>query len=144
MIMRNRFDIKAALLAALILFPLTLRAQDVRELMREKKWTAAREKAETLLKDNPSDTGLLISAGICAVNQRNYEAALAHLSRATELSPKKFIQVYLLGIIYEETGNMAQARAYFQKALKNAKNQKNKESAQKHLDNVSEALEEGR
>jgi len=112
--------------------------------MREKKWTAAREKAKTLLKDNPSDTGLLISAGICAVNQRNYEAALAHLSRATELSPKKFIPVYLLGIIYEETGNMAQARAYFQKALKNAKNQKNKESAQKHLDNVSEALEEGR
>lgn len=142
--MKNRFDIKAALLAALILFPLSLRAQDVRELMREKKWTAARVRAEELLKESPSDTGLLISAGICAVNQRHYDAALRHLSRAAELSPKKFIPVYLMGVIHEETGNLDKARDYFERALKNAKSRQNKDRAGKHLENVSEAIREGR
>ncbi|MBA3052442.1 MAG: tetratricopeptide repeat protein [Candidatus Omnitrophota bacterium] len=134
----------AMTLAAIMFFPLSLRAQDVRELMREKKWTAARARAEELLKENPSDAGLLISAGICAVNQRNYAAAIEHLSRASEISPEKFLPAYLLGVIYEETGNLYKARAYFEKALKNAKEKKNKDRAEKHLDNVSEAIGEGR
>ncbi|MEA2081420.1 MAG: tetratricopeptide repeat protein [Elusimicrobiota bacterium] len=130
--------------AAVMFLPLVLNAQEVRELMREKKWTAAREKAETLLKENPADTGLLISAGICAVNQRNYDAAIGHLSRAADIKPKKFLPAYLLGVIYEETGNLYKARAYFDKAVKNAKDKKKKERAEKHLANVSEAITEGK
>ena len=131
--------------AAIMLLPFVLNAQEVRDLMRDKKWTAARKKAETLLKENPSDAGLLISAGICAVNQRNYDAAIGHLSRASEIQPKKFLPVYLLGIIYEETGNLHKARACFEKAVKNSrKDKKRKERAQKHLENVSEAIREGK
>ena len=131
-------------LAAMMFLPLILNAQDVRELMREQKWTAAREKAEQLLGENPNDAGLLISAGICAVNQRNYAAAIEHLSRAAEIKPKKFLPVYLMGVIYEETGNLHKARTYFEKAVKNAKSKKKRERAKKHLANVSEAITEGK
>ncbi|MBU4134200.1 tetratricopeptide repeat protein [bacterium] len=134
----------AMALAALMLMPLILNAQDVRDLMREKKWTAAREKAEQLLKENPTDAGLLVSAGICAVNQRNYDAALLHLSRAADIRPKMFLPAYLMGIIYEETGNLYKARECFEKALKNAKDKDKKERAARHLANVSDNIEEGK
>ncbi len=131
-------------LAALMLFPLILNASQMQELMKEKKWTAARKKAEQLLKENPSDAGVLISAGICAVNQRNYDAAIDNLSRAAEIRPKMFLPVYLMGIIYEETGNLYKAQAYFEKAVKNTKDKKKKTRAAKHLANVSEAIAEGK
>jgi len=130
--------------AAMMFLPLILNAQEVQELMREKKWTEARGKAEQLLRKNPNDAGLLMSAGICAVNQRNYAVALEKLSRAAEIRPKKFLPAYLMGVIYEETGNLYQARVCFEKAVKNAKGKKKRASARKHLANVSEAIAEGK
>jgi len=100
--------------------------------------------AEQLLRKNPNDAGLLMSAGICAVNQRNYAVALEKLSRAAEIRPKKFLPAYLMGVIYEETGNLYQARVCFEKAVKNTKDKKKRARARKHLANVSEAIAEGK
>lgn len=116
----------------LLLFVSSLWASDLQELMKEKKWTQAKAVAIEALKENPGDFALNMTAGICALNQKNYNEAIIYLSKASEIKGEP-MTYFLLGIIFEETGNFPRAKESFQKSLNLKPSEELVEKIKKHL-----------
>jgi len=122
-------------------FAFLLNASEMQELMKEEKWTEAKKLAEATLTEKKNDASIYLTIGICAVNQRNYNEAAGALSKAHILAPKLSLPLYLLGVIFEETGSLDKARNYFEEAYKVEKDKEKRKDILKHIEVVDEKIE---
>ncbi|PIU18868.1 MAG: hypothetical protein COT16_00870 [Elusimicrobia bacterium CG08_land_8_20_14_0_20_44_26] len=136
-----KFGMCGIIAAAFAVFAFVLDASQIQELMKEEKWTEAKKIAEASLTENNNDASIYLTIGICAVNQRNYNEAAGNLSKAHILNPKLSLPLYLLGVIFEETGSLAKARDYFKEAYKVEKDKEKRKDILKHIEVVDEKIE---
>ncbi|MCD6423538.1 MAG: tetratricopeptide repeat protein [Elusimicrobia bacterium] len=128
------------LLALFFLFQSVFASTQIKDLMKEGKWTKAKKIAYEKLKQNPEDYSLYLTIGICALNQKNYNEAIANFSKAAQLNKKIALPKFLLGIIYEEIGSLSKALSEYEKALKIEKDKKKKKDILKHIEVVKEKM----
>jgi len=117
-------------------------ASGISGLMKEGKWAQAKDAALAEIALNPDDSSLYLTAGICALNLKNYDEARTNLSKAYALNPKSYLAGYLLGVICEETGSLKEARKYFEETLKNTKDKKKIKNIEKHIGMVDERMKQ--
>lgn len=125
-----------------LIFSGFLSASEISDLMKQGEWTRAKEAALLVIVRNPEDSSLYLTVGICAVNQKNYEEAVKNLLKAYALNPKSFLASYLLGVIYEEAGDLEGAREYFKKSYKVTKDKEKRKNIKKHIKIVEEKRKE--
>jgi len=111
---------------------------EISQLMKEGKWTKAKTIAKEALKENPKDWSLYLTIGICSINQKNYNEAIANLSKASSLNPKMALPKFFLGMIFEEIGNFPKAMEYFRKAKEREKDKERRKEIEKHLRIIKE------
>jgi tetratricopeptide (TPR) repeat protein len=126
------------LLSLLFISTVVFATDEISQLMKEGKWTKAKKIAKMLLKENPKDWSLYLTVGVCSINQKNYNDAIANLSKAAALNPKMSLPKFFLGMIFEEIGNFPKAKEYFLKAKEVEKNKERKREIEKHLKIIEE------
>jgi len=125
-----------------LIFSGFLSASEISDLMKQGKWAPAKEEAMAEIARNPEDSSLYLTVGICAVNQKDYEEAIKNLLKAYNLNPKSYLAGYLLGVIYEETGDLKGAREYFEKSYKITKDKEKRKNIKKHIRIIEEKMKE--
>jgi len=128
------------LLVLVLLSQFVFAGTQIKELMKEGKWTKAKKITYEKLKQNPKDYSLYLTIGICALNQKNYNEAITNLSKAAELNEKIALPRFLLGIIYEEIGSLPKALSEYKKAMEIEKDKKKKKDILKHIEVVKEKM----
>lgn len=76
----------------------------------------ARQSAEQILRDRPSDAGANQILGLVALEQGDISAALAHLQRADKAAPGQPHILNALGVALRRSGALAEARRAFTRA----------------------------
>jgi len=136
----QKLKIKMQIAVLFFLFSGFLAASPISDLMKAGKWEQAKESALAEIARNPEDSSLYLTAGICEINLKNYGEAIKNLSKAYDLNPKSYLAGYLLGVIYEETGDLKEAVKYFEKSYKVTKDKEKRENIEKHIKMVGERM----
>src|SRR5690606_29525656 len=84
--------------------------------LARRDFAAAKQAAEAVLRDRPSDAGANQVLGIVALEQNDVATALAHLQRADKAAPGQSHILNALGIALRRSGDMAGARRAFTRA----------------------------
>lgn len=89
----------------------------VEPAVKQEVYTVTRSAGEQLLAERVDDARLELFMGAFLTQFRNYDEALAHLSRAQELSPRKQQIAFRLGLLYLQQGETQKALATFKAAF---------------------------
>ena len=99
----------------------------------EKRFDDANRHYEEALRIKPRFFGAQMDYAMALGNQRNFQAAIAHLVIATEISPESPEAHNNLGLAYELTGQPDQAIEQYREAVRL---RPNNSTAQRNLDRL--------
>ncbi|MDA8132490.1 MAG: tetratricopeptide repeat protein [Elusimicrobia bacterium] len=110
--------------------------KDIREQTpAELRQTAAELEQALILK--PTDVDLYVKLGFAYTRLGRADDAQRAFESAARLDPQRAIAHYMLGLIYEKKGLKDQAIASWKSCLETAKEQHLKDTALKHINNLS-------
>lgn len=72
---------------------------------------------KTYLEKHPDDADARIDMGVCYFNLKDFENAKSEMLKALEYSPKHQIGHLNLGVVALSSGNLAESKEWFQKAV---------------------------
>ncbi|MBI2071221.1 MAG: tetratricopeptide repeat protein [Elusimicrobia bacterium] len=128
------------IIAALIaLTALPSAAQTLAEASKaynEKQYEKALTLLETLARQEPDNAQVFLLMGHTARRLERWAAAIAAFERSAALEPDSVASHISLGFLNEKIKNPEKAKAAWNKVLDLAQNEKTKELARKHLNNL--------